>query len=80
MSANYNSAMDPLRAAKQARGNQPGDPARQAQALLAPTQSENSPVQPFLGDNELGLVEQALGGMNVELAAWNRRFSTRPST
>ena len=68
----YDAVMDPLRAARQAKsGNQPGDPARAAQALLALVESENPPVRLFLGDDALGLVGQKLEGMKVELAAWD---------
>ena len=68
--ADYDAVMDPLRAARQAKScDQPGDPARAAQALLALVESENPPVRLFLGDDALGLVEQKLEGMKVELAA-----------
>jgi len=68
----YDAVMDPLRAARQAKsGNQPGDPAKAAQALLALVECENPPVRLFLGDDALRLVEQKLEGMKVELAAWD---------
>ncbi len=70
--ADYDAVMDPLRAARQAKsGNQPGDPAKAAQALLALVESENPPVRLFLGDDALGLVERKLESMKVELAAWD---------
>ena len=70
--ADYDVVMDPLRAARQAKsGNQPGDPAKAAQALLALVLSENPPVRLFLGDDALRLVEQKLEGMKVELATWD---------
>ena len=70
--ADYDAVMDPLRAARQAKsGNQPGDPVKAAQALLALIESEDPPVRLFLGDDALGLVEQKLEGMKVELAAWD---------
>ena len=70
--ADYDAVMDPLRAARQAKsGNQPGDPAKAAQALLALIESENPPARLFLGGDALGLVEQKLGAMKVELAAWD---------
>jgi NAD(P)-dependent dehydrogenase (short-subunit alcohol dehydrogenase family) len=70
--ADYDAVMDPLRAARQAKsGNQPGDPARAAQALLALIESENPPVRLFLGEDALSLVEQKLEKMRVELAAWD---------
>jgi NAD(P)-dependent dehydrogenase (short-subunit alcohol dehydrogenase family) len=70
--ADYDAVMDPIRAARQAKsGNQPGDPTKAALALLALVESENPPVRLFLGDDALGLVEQKLAGMKVELAAWD---------
>ena len=70
--ADYDAVMDPLRAARQAKsGNQPGDPAKAAQALLALIGAEHPPVRLFLGDDALGLVEQKLDGMRVEIAAWD---------
>jgi len=64
--------MDPIRAARQAKsGNQPGDPARAAQALLALTEAPNPPVRLFLGEDALGLVEQKLDQMKAEIAAWD---------
>jgi NAD(P)-dependent dehydrogenase (short-subunit alcohol dehydrogenase family) len=69
--ADYDAVMDPIRAARQAKsGNQPGDPAKAAQALLALVDAENPPVRLFLGDDALGLVEQKIDGMRVEIAAW----------
>ena len=68
----YDAVMDPLRAARQAKsGNQPGDPTKAAHALLALIESENPPVRLFLGADALGLVEQKLEAMKVELAAWD---------
>lgn len=70
--ADYDAVMDPLRAARHAKnGHQPGDPAKAAQALLALVESETPPVRLFLGDDALGLVNQKLDGMRVELAAWD---------
>jgi NAD(P)-dependent dehydrogenase (short-subunit alcohol dehydrogenase family) len=70
--ADYDAVMDPIRAARQAKsGNQPGDPAKAAQALLALVDAETPPVRLFLGDDALGLVEQKLEAMKVELDAWD---------
>lgn len=70
--ADYDGVMDPIRAARQAKnGNQPGDPAKAALALLALVEAANPPVRLFLGDDALGLVEQKLDGMKAEIAAWN---------
>jgi hypothetical protein len=69
--ADYDAIMDPIRAARQAKsGNQPGDPAKAAQALLVLVDATNPPVRLFLGDDALGLVEQKLDGMRGEISAW----------
>jgi NAD(P)-dependent dehydrogenase (short-subunit alcohol dehydrogenase family) len=70
--ADYDAVMDPIRAARQAKsGNQPGDPAKAAQALLALIEAPNPPVRLFLGEDALGLVQQKLDGMTAEIAAWD---------
>jgi NAD(P)-dependent dehydrogenase (short-subunit alcohol dehydrogenase family) len=69
--ADYDAVMDPIRTARQAKsGNQPGDPAKAAQALLALVEAPASPVRLFLGDDALGLVHQKLDGMRAEVHAW----------
>jgi NAD(P)-dependent dehydrogenase (short-subunit alcohol dehydrogenase family) len=70
--ADYDAVMDPIRAARKAKsGNQPGDPAKAAQALLTLIEAPNPPVRLFLGDDALGLVQQKLVGMKAEIAAWD---------
>jgi NAD(P)-dependent dehydrogenase (short-subunit alcohol dehydrogenase family) len=70
--ADYDAVMDPIRTARQAKsGNQPGDPAKAAQAVLALIEAENPPVRLFLGDDALGLVAQKLDGMKAEISAWD---------
>ena len=70
--ADYDAVMDPIRAARQAKiGNQPGDPKKAAQALLALIETESPPVRLFLGDDALGLVEPKLEAMKVELGSWD---------
>jgi NAD(P)-dependent dehydrogenase (short-subunit alcohol dehydrogenase family) len=70
--ADYDALMDPLRAARQAKsGNQPNDPAKAAQALLALVEAPNPPMRLFLGADALGLVEQKLDGMKAEIARWD---------
>ena len=70
--ADYDAVMDPIRAARQAKsGNQPGDPAKAAQALLAIVDAENPPVRLFLGEDALGVVNQKLGAMKAEIATWD---------
>jgi len=69
--ADYDAVMDPIRAARQAKsGQQPGDPARAAQVLLRLVESPNPPARLFLGEDALGLVNQKLGQMREEIAAW----------
>ncbi|MBZ9967722.1 oxidoreductase [Mesorhizobium sp. BR1-1-2] len=69
--ADYDAVMDPVRAARQAKsGNQPGNPAKAAQALLVLVDAANPPVRLFLGDDALGLVDQKLDAMRDEISAW----------
>ena len=69
--ADYDAVMDPVRAARQAKsGNQPNDPAKAAQALLAIIEEENPPVRLFLGEDALALVDQKLNDMRAELGRW----------
>lgn len=69
--ADYDAVMDPIRAARQAKsGQQPGDPGKAAQALLALIEAETPPVRLFLGEDALGLVEQKLDAMRGEIRAW----------
>ncbi|WP_242149118.1 oxidoreductase [Sphingomonas sp. BAUL-RG-20F-R05-02] len=70
--ADYDAVMDPLREARQAKsGNQPGDPAKAAQALLALFEAESPPTRLFLGADALGLVDQKLDAMKTERDAWD---------
>jgi NAD(P)-dependent dehydrogenase (short-subunit alcohol dehydrogenase family) len=68
----YDAVMDPIRAARQAKsGNQPGDPAKAAQALLALVDAAHPPARLFLGEDALGLVAQKLEDIKGEVAAWD---------
>lgn len=70
--ADYDAVMDPIRVARQAKsGNQPGDPARAAKALLTLVEAENPPTRLFLGEDALGLVEGKLEAIKGELIAWD---------
>jgi NAD(P)-dependent dehydrogenase (short-subunit alcohol dehydrogenase family) len=70
--ADYDTIMDPIRMARQAKsGHQPGDPARAAQALLALVDAPVPPVRLFLGEDALGLVEQKLDSMKDEIVRWS---------
>jgi NAD(P)-dependent dehydrogenase (short-subunit alcohol dehydrogenase family) len=69
--ADYDAVMDPMRAARQAKsGNQPGDPARAAQALLALVEAPTPPTRLFMGQDALDLVTGKLAGMEAEIAQW----------
>ena len=70
--ADYDAVMDPIRAARQAKsGNQPGDPDKAAQAMLALIDAKNPPVRLFLGEDALGVVDQKLSAMKAEIATWD---------
>lgn len=67
----YDAIMDPIRAARQAKsGQQPGDPAKAAQALLKLVDSDAPPTRLFLGEDALAVVEQKLDQMRSEIATW----------
>jgi len=69
--ADYDGVMDPIRAARQAKsGNQPNDPTKAAQALLAIVEDQNPPARLFLGEDALGLVDQKLDDMRAEVTRW----------
>ncbi len=71
--ADYDAVMNPLRAARQAKsGNQPGDPARAAQAMLELVEAEDPPVRLYLGADALGLVEDKIEAMRREIVAWEK--------
>ncbi|SFJ27923.1 Short-chain dehydrogenase [Sphingomonas sp. NFR04] len=68
----YDAVMNPLREARLAKsGNQPGDPAKAARALLALIEAENPPTRLFLGADALALVDQKLVAMKVERDQWD---------
>ncbi len=69
--ADYDTVMDPIRAARQAKsGNQPGDPAKAAEALLKLVETDNPPVRLYLGADALKLVEDKIAAMQAEIASW----------
>ena len=69
--ADDDDTMNPRRAARRAKnGQQPGDPAKAAEALLALIDAETPPVRLYLGEDALGLVEKKLDAMKAEIAAW----------
>ena len=70
--ADYDTIMDPIRAAREAKsGRQPGDPDKAAQVLLALVAAETPPTRLFLGEDALGLVGQKLDGMRAEMERWD---------
>ncbi|GLK79124.1 oxidoreductase [Methylopila turkensis] len=69
--ADYDAVMDPLRAARQAKsGNQPGDPAKAAQALLKLVEAAAPPVRLYLGEDALELVERKIDQLKKEMTDW----------
>lgn len=70
--ADYDAVMGPIRTARKAKsGNQPGDPDKAAQALLALVEAPNPPTRLFLGEDALTLVEQKLRKMKAEITTWD---------
>lgn len=71
--ADYDEVMDPIRAARQAKsGNQPGDPAKAAQALLRLVAADEPPTRLYLGADALQLVEAKIDAMKAEIVAWQQ--------
>ena len=67
----YDAVMNPIRDARQAKsGNQPGDPAKAAKALLEVIEASDPPARLFLGDDALLLAGQKLDQMKTEMAEW----------
>jgi NAD(P)-dependent dehydrogenase (short-subunit alcohol dehydrogenase family) len=69
--ADYDTLMDPIRAARQGKsGRQAGDPAKAAQVLLDLVDAKDPPVHLLLGKDALGLVRGKLAAMAEEIARW----------
>lgn len=67
----YDAVMNPIRDARQAKsGNQPGDPAKAAKALLEVLEASDPPARLFLGEDALLLAGQKLDQMKTEMAEW----------
>jgi NAD(P)-dependent dehydrogenase (short-subunit alcohol dehydrogenase family) len=67
----YDALFDPIRAARQAKsGNQLGDPAKLAEAVLTLIESDDPPPQLLLGSDALKLVTDRIGRMREEIEAW----------
>lgn len=69
--SDYDDVMDPIREARlQRHGNQPGDPAKAARAMLAILSSETPPAHLVLGTDALTLVREKLKTLDRELTTW----------
>jgi len=69
--ADYDALFDPVRQARQERsGNQPGDPAKAARAMLAVIGSDRPPAHLLLGSDALGLVREKLSALASEIGQW----------
>ncbi|MET7783422.1 oxidoreductase [Streptomyces sp. NPDC005388] len=67
----YDSVFDPIRAARRAKdGNQTGDPALAAKALLTVLDADEPPVHLVLGADALELIELGRQRLSDEIAAW----------
>ena len=69
--ADYDALFDPIRQAREQKsGQQNGDPAKAAQALLQLVAAENPPVHLLLGNDALKLVREKLVSLEAEIASW----------
>jgi NAD(P)-dependent dehydrogenase (short-subunit alcohol dehydrogenase family) len=67
----YDAVFDPIRSARNAKsGNQTGDPAAAARALLTVLESPNPPVHLVLGPDALRVLEQGRQSFQTDLDAW----------
>ncbi|WP_405060066.1 oxidoreductase [Kribbella sp. NBC_01505] len=69
----YDELFDPIRAARQAAsGNQLGNPAKAADAVLAVIDAENPPVHLVLGSDALRLVDAGRAAVNADIETWEQ--------
>lgn len=69
--ADYDALFDPIREARQAKnGQQLGDPAKAARAMLKVIDSEAPPAHLLLGSDALGLVRDKLTALAAEIGHW----------
>ncbi|GGN58881.1 short-chain dehydrogenase/reductase [Streptomyces albiflavescens] len=67
----YDTVFDPIRAARKAKdGNQTGDPARAARALMTVLDAEEPPVHLVLGSDALRLIQQGRQRLQNDIDAW----------
>jgi NAD(P)-dependent dehydrogenase (short-subunit alcohol dehydrogenase family) len=69
--ADYDALFEPIRAARHNRsGNQPGDPAKAARAILQTVEAGDPPAHLPLGPDALKLIREALGAREAEMNQW----------
>jgi NAD(P)-dependent dehydrogenase (short-subunit alcohol dehydrogenase family) len=67
----YRPAIDPIEAYLYGGdGNQPGDPAKAAEAMIAAVESDDPPLHLLLGQDAIGLWEQKQADFSAEFARW----------
>ena len=69
--ADYDELFEPIRAARQAAsGNQLGNPAKAAEAVLAVVEAEKPPVHLVLGSDALRLVASGRAAVTADIETW----------
>jgi NAD(P)-dependent dehydrogenase (short-subunit alcohol dehydrogenase family) len=69
----YDAVFEPIRAARKSRdGNQAGDPAKAARAMLQVVESPQPPERLLLGPDALKLVREDRKAFDEEVAAWEK--------
>ncbi len=69
----YDASFEPVRAARKSRdGNQPGDPAKAARAMLELVNSPNPPAHLLLGPDALKFVREDRKAFDDEVTAWEK--------
>jgi NAD(P)-dependent dehydrogenase (short-subunit alcohol dehydrogenase family) len=69
----YDSVFDPVRERRRTfSGNQPGDPAKAARALLTVIEAKNPPVHLLLGADAVKNVGDKLAALRSEIEAWEQ--------
>jgi hypothetical protein len=69
--ADYDAIFDPIRQAREEKsGNQLGDPAKAARAMLAAIDSDRPPAHLLLGSDALKLVRGKLSALSMEINEW----------
>lgn len=69
--ADYDALFNPIRKGREEKsGQQLGDPAKAARAMLMAIESDNPPSHLLLGSDALGLVRGKLSALGAEIDAW----------